>query len=60
MEIIKQGDISKLKQTKKFECRWCGCVFLADNDEYKYSDSQYNKSYYQCVCPTCNNPVYSD
>ena len=46
MEIIKQGDISKLKQTKKFECPRCGCIFLADNDEYKYSGSQYNESYY--------------
>ena len=60
MEILKQGDISKLKQTKKFECRWCGCIFLADDDEYKYSGSQYNESYYQCACPTCNTPVYSD
>lgn len=60
MEIIKQGDISKLKQTKKFECRRCGCIFLADDDEYKYSGSQYNESYYQCACPTCNTPVYSD
>ena len=60
MEIIKQGDISKLKQTKKFECRRCGCIFLADDDEYKYSGSQYNESYYQCACPTCNNSVYSD
>ena len=60
MEIIKQGDISKLKQTKKFECRRCGCIFLADDDEYKYSGSQYNESCYQCACPTCNNPVYSD
>lgn len=60
MEILKQGDISKLKHTKKFECCWCGCIFLADDDEYKYSGSQYNESYYQCACPTCNNPVYSD
>ena len=60
MEIIKQGDISKLKQTKKFECRRCGCIFLADDDEYKYSGSQYNESYYRCICPTCNTPVYSD
>lgn len=60
MEIIKQGNISKLKQTKKFECRWCGCIFLADDDEYKYSGSQYNELYYQCACPTCNNLVYSD
>lgn len=60
MEIIKQGNISKFKQTKKFECPWCGCIFLADNDEYqdcKDVVSQYN---YRCICPTCNKPVYSD
>ena len=60
MEILKQGNISKIKQTKKFECTWCGCVFLADNDEYDeciYGIRQYK---YRCICPTCDTPVYSD
>ena len=45
MKIIKNGDMQKLKMTKHFSCKKCGCVFEADKDEYK-SGSQYNETYY--------------
>lgn len=58
MEIIKPGDLSRLKQTKTFKCCRCGCEFLADKSEYRYGGTQYNTIYYVCNCPTCNNQVY--
>ena len=56
MEIIKPGDLDKLKQIKRFECRKCGCIFTADNTEYEIDD-QYSQEYYSCDCPTCGNQV---
>jgi len=57
MKIIKNGDMQKLKMTKHFSCKKCGCVFEADKDEYK-SGSQYNETYYFCKCPFCSETVY--
>lgn len=57
MEIIKEGDISRLKHTRRFECDDCGCIFKADNTEYVCCGSQYNISYYKCDCPTCGKAV---
>ncbi len=54
MKIIKEGDISKLKKTKRFECKKCGCIFEADKTEYKIS-SQYNEFYTYATCPFCGN-----
>lgn len=34
MKIIKSGDLRKFKETKRFTCKHCGCVFEADNTEY--------------------------
>lgn len=30
MEIIVQGNLEKIKQTKEFRCLQCGCVFKAN------------------------------
>ena len=59
MEIIKPGNLNKLKQIMCFECRKCGCIFTADNTEYEIDD-QYNQEYYACKCPTCGNQVVLD
>lgn len=59
MEIIVQGNLDKIKKTKEFNCLKCGCVFKANSGEYQYSWSQYNESYYSCICPYCGNKVYS-
>lgn len=34
VEILKHGDVIKDQQSKTFECGICGCIFMADNDEY--------------------------
>lgn len=60
MEIIVQGNLEKIKQTKEFRCLQCGCVFKANKNEYQYAGSQYNESYYSCACPYCGNRAYSE
>ncbi len=57
MTIIVEGDLNRLKEIKRFNCRKCGCIFDAEKEEYKVS-SQYNEEYYSCICPTCGNNVY--
>ena len=57
MKIIKNGEIKKIKQTKTFDCDFCGCIFEADNTEYR-SGSQYNEIYYYSTCPFCGRTVY--
>lgn len=56
MKILVQGDKKKLKGIKTFNCIVCGCIFEADNTEYKLS-SQYNESYYYINCPFCGKFV---
>jgi hypothetical protein len=62
MKIIKQGLTGdelnrKLKQTKRFECRTCGCVFEADEGEYE-SESDFICTLYYCDCPNCKERVF--
>lgn len=57
MKIIKQGKLNKPQEVKQFECKKCGCVFKADNDEY-LTKSYYNELYYVCLCPNCENNCY--
>lgn len=56
MNIIKHGDKElaerKIKQTRRFKCKVCGCVFEADKEEYKCYDEQRN-FYYYAECPCC-------
>lgn len=52
MKIIKEGDLNKLKETKKFYCRACGCVFEADNEEYIKEEQQLDVIFV-CECPCC-------
>lgn len=59
MKIIKNGDFKKLKKVKTFDCDFCGCLFEADNTEYKVG-SQYNEMYYYVDCPFCGRKVYRD
>lgn len=59
MKIIKNGELRKLKKILTFDCDFCGCVFEADNTEYKIG-SQYNKTYYYIRCPFCGRNVYKE
>ena len=56
MRIIYNGDVSRLKKTKRFECKYCGCIFEADAGEYAV-ESWRNVEYYKRRCPTCGNQV---
>ena len=60
MKIIQHGNPKHNKPDRRFECNYCGCVFEAGYDEYKYSGSQYNVEYYECKCPECGNKAYSE
>ena len=56
MEIIKNGDLSKLEQYEQFECPHCGCIFLATHSEYVVGFFRNELSY--CIhCPTCKRSV---
>lgn len=59
MKIIKEGNLDFLKESKEFTCCKCGCIFEAEKDEYAYSGSHYNESYYVSTCPCCGTMVYS-
>lgn len=61
MKIIKQGKSKEeletlLKQTKRFACTLCDCIFEADLGEYKYEQDDIYTSYY-CECPNCGRIV---
>lgn len=60
MKILAQGHMELARKPKTFKCLECGCVFEADNTEYKYDGSQYNQDYYVCACPCCGRKAYSE
>lgn len=54
MKIIKEGDLRRLHKPEEFECQKCGCVFEADDTEYKREYSQReNCGWLEIQCPTC-------
>ena len=46
---------------KKFQCRECGCEFVADSTEYlrQPSDDYFLAVVYMCKCPCCGNKTYT-
>lgn len=58
MEVIKHGNPDRVKQTKVFECKECGCVFKANKDEY-HERYQFNSTGCHpksvCICPDCDS-----
>ena len=59
MKIITPGNINRLKMHKRFECEYCGCVFLANVDEYSDYSSQHAGHMYIAECPCCNRPAWN-
>jgi RNase P subunit RPR2 len=53
MEIIKHGNLTPIR----FECKKCGCEFIADITEYKEAYSNGEK-HLIVDCPDCNNVAY--
>ena len=62
MKIIKEGIADSA--IKRFECKKCGCIFEANEREYRSSSwGEVNLSIlpaYKCACPTCRHIVYAD
>ena len=59
--ILKQGNLNRLKRTLRFECKKCGCVFDAEQDEYKSQYSQREMcGWYEIKCPCCEGWVTVD
>lgn len=62
MKILVQG--RKAKKYRRFECEVCGCVFLADRNEYKFEGRYFINDTcldnYSCSCPNCGDIVYSN
>lgn len=64
MKIIEHGKKQKppVKATKRFKCIQCGCVFEADDGEYKYTpesmvmfwEGHILQTKYCCLCPECS------
>lgn len=59
MKIIKEGKKEILSKDKRFECDQCGCIFEANESEYKteYEDCYF---YHYCKCPFCENWTYTE
>lgn len=63
MKILKQGkskeEIDRItKQVRQFECPVCGCVFEADNTEYKHHYNQREDTkWLECNCPNCGKLI---
>lgn len=48
MKILKHGDM----MLRKFTCKFCGCVFVADRSEYQIAASLDN---FYVRCPDCGS-----
>lgn len=57
MKIIVAGDPERAKMAKRFHCRFCGCIFEANSDEYVFEEFQLI-GYHYCLCPTCGQKAY--
>lgn len=57
MKIIEHGR-KPGQMVRRFVCIKCGCVFDANDTEYKYIDAQ-RDPYYICACPECGKDAYS-
>lgn len=55
MKILKQGKIPDTRMI--FTCIACGCVFEADQNEYRTHFFK-NEYRYSCECPNCGGVVW--
>jgi hypothetical protein len=60
MKILVLGDRNRLKKHKKFSCIHCGCIFLADNTEYKDESTQRDGALFTVNCPYCGRPAWTN
>lgn len=55
MKILKVGRVEPIK-AMRFECKECGCEFLAEYNEYNKEHRPY-RVIYSVKCPCCESPV---
>ena len=55
MKIIKRGN--KPLDELRFECKTCGCVFLASYAEYSEWIPIGGQETYKAICPCCEHAV---
>ena len=58
MKVIKQGDLSKVDTTRRFECHVCGCVWEATPRDYLHIYDVHNEHLIGCDCPTCFKTIW--
>lgn len=59
MKILVPGDLSRLRKFRKFECKKCGCEFVAErNTDYFESLDMRNQEYATVQCPCCAYHIY--
>lgn len=57
MKIITHGKYEEPKTVEVFRCLTCGCLFEADDSEYKIVVYE-NLVIHSCKCPECLNKAY--
>lgn len=60
IKIIKPGNPVKVKQTRRFTCLFCGCIFSADLGDYEavtIRGQRDDEIAHQAICPTCHKWV---
>jgi hypothetical protein len=60
MKILAYGKNTYTKVKRMFTCMRCGCIFVADYDEYEAKDDFRNGTFYQSGCPCCHATAYAD
>ena len=58
MKILKQGDLKRLDKTRRFSCDKCGCIWEANQTEYRREPDR-NEDLIVCNCPTCGGITYA-
>ena len=60
IKIIEPGDLDRLKKIIRFECPDCGCIFEADQQDYKIAEPMaalHDGLEATCECPYCHHIV---
>lgn len=47
-------------EPKLFYCRFCGCLFEADDDDYKLVEGADEGIFAATSCPDCGHEVYKE
>ena len=56
MKILKRGKKERIK-TFQFECRKCGCIFIAEEQETRIIMNENGTFYRVCDCPWCGQDL---